>query len=287
MAEGAAALIYFKSNADDRNPLVLIGKESVFEFPERPPPHAPDHDPALISVTIGGHLKTRDYLQTYAGDATDATKRLAFERFRTRAREISAARGHRVQFSQLVHNDGHWKTTFRKLHPEPDQIKTGIPKGRREGAETAFANAQRETSEETGFILMEGRAPPEFPVFSFQGYTFFPYPLTPEEHAAVGAKADERMGLRYSELFNLRFVPLETVLNDHDADRIHLNRKSQVALLALSAAMHGRAYAIPGRGGRRRRSSRSSCRKSSPSSRGSRSSRSSRRKSSRRKSSRN
>lgn len=267
MASGAGAILYLRDNAADLNPLVLIGEESVWEFGS-----------GADTITLNGAVRTASELQR-SGDAdTPAQRVTARTTFSDRASRIEAVVGHRVQFSQPEFLHGTWRTRYRKVSTDPaNPPKTGIPKGGRQAidmpppppapavnnpalreAAAKRNNANREVAEETGTGLVLARLVE--PAITFADYTFFPYRLIDEvEKGRTEAKIAQRMGERYSELFNMRFVRLDTILDAHEDGDLHLNRKTEIALRAFRARLRGHAYAMPPAGGRRsRRSSRRS-----------------------------
>jgi 8-oxo-dGTP pyrophosphatase MutT (NUDIX family) len=236
MSRGAGVILY-RLDATGKNPEILVGTESVYLFEKDTPP-----------VSMDGKLYTERDLQRIE-EGRGAVRGECIKR----AKDLSKALGKRIQFD----TPQPWSVHFRVKGD-----KMGVPKGGRDESETILQAAQREFQEEVGFGIDGARASRES--VEAMEYTFYLYPISSSERAAIEAKIASRASEHYSELFDIHFEPLTALLarpsgelNGKTAEGLrlfqeHLVRKAAASVVPANAAKASAASAAGKKGTSRR-----------------------------------
>jgi ADP-ribose pyrophosphatase YjhB (NUDIX family) len=208
--DGAGVVILLVDGGGNR--FVLTGKESSY---------VRDNHPVVDLNEGAGPQSLRDVLEH--GVADKAASRALFKR---RAELIQAQLGFTVQFAQPTMDNalGIYTTSYRRLG---QNFKYGIPKGRREGGETALANATRELEEETGINahLNDGHRQPDVAGPGGSVYAIFMKRATEQDAIMILNRVGQRANERYGELFELKFRPIAAILaNTNFVTRNALNQ---------------------------------------------------------------
>jgi 8-oxo-dGTP pyrophosphatase MutT (NUDIX family) len=203
--------------------MILVGQESNW-YSETPGPfRIPNPDGTLTTGTLGYHSTNPSNFEFVAGGDIEAAKR----KFTERAQGLSATSGQRIQFQQVKATPGGWKTRFRYLTPA---ARWGLPKGGTNAGETTRAAAVREFAEEIG---MNVRPDLLGGALAVGDYDFYPWTVNEAGRNAILTAVAGRHARHYSEMFDVKFMPLADVL------ALPLNAKSREAVEGFQATLMG------------------------------------------------
>lgn len=261
---GGGILCYYRDS--DNKPYILVGKESTWLSD-----HVKRQEFTLSTGRRGLLLADLPDLATNLEFSTDTAKDVVIPHFRIIAEELSAQLGYRIQFEQptLLDGGGGCYTRFRYLKPYPFS-QWSLPKGsspppRPAIAETKLETAFREFYEETGFNLttVVGLNPDELVNLTPRDdYNFYKFRVREALISEILKKVNNRKGLHYSELFDIKFMDRDEYIKNRENDKRiteedrekgvkdSFNKKSSAVIDAFLG------YAVGGRRKTKRRNSR-------------------------------
>jgi len=213
---GAGVILYSTDaeGATRENPLVLVGYESSYLIEQ-----TTDEATKSSQFTIKGSPinASTAKLQKITG-AQSNIKKLFLER----AYKFQEALGERVQFDTPV------GSVSVKYRIKGTNSKIGIPKGRKDETDIdTIATVLRECNEEIGFNLNADKLRSARSTMAYDYIVYF-YELELREYNEIKYNIQSRKLEHYSELFDISFKPLNTLLSN--AVFPTLNGKTKAAL---------------------------------------------------------
>jgi ADP-ribose pyrophosphatase YjhB (NUDIX family) len=210
-ADGAIIIIWYRQGDDV---FALTGTESVY---------LSDRFPA---ETKENYRLENEYYNMYH----DIEK--AKEYFTERASVLSKILSKLVKYDTPVWRQNRYEVNMRHL---VGKCKKGLPKGNREGSESAFQVIRREVKEELGIHIPSdirqytnlGHITKEDYRNKKRSYQVFLYEINPSHLEDYKARFEERIKTHYGEVYDWKFENIKDILHDIKEQPTSYNQMSK------------------------------------------------------------